>query len=271
VHLTLSFNGGSGLLGTRPDESVSLAFSPDGRYLALAQRTPEVHLWDVLADREVSRLEGHEGRVVSLLFARDGKYLFSGSTDTTARAWDLTRLTQPQPARAARLQPEVLDALWADLGGKDALRAFDALRKLSGSPDQAVELIQDRLRPATPVDSSRLAKLLADLGSDRVERRRLAESDLGGLRDQAEPALRRALANEPTLDQRLRLERLLAKLAAPAVEEMLALRAVELLELLGRAEARQVLRTLAEGEPTARLTSEAARALRRLTHGDVKP
>src|SRR5262249_34925383 len=164
-----------------------LAFSPDGRYLARAQDSADIHLWDVLARREVGRLEGHEGRVVSLLFAPDGKHLFSGSTDTTARAWDLTRLTQPQPARSSRLDSEAREAVGAALGDRDAARAFDALRKLSASPDQALALIKERLHPATPSDPNRLTQLLADLASGRYEVRRSAESALAELGTLAEP------------------------------------------------------------------------------------
>jgi RNA polymerase sigma factor (sigma-70 family) len=268
------FTNGSGSvvdsLQMPQDAPVCLAFSPDGRYLATAQETAKICLWDVLAGREVGQLEGHQGGVVSLLFSPNGKHLFSGGTDTTVLSWDLTRRI-PAERAAAPLPARTLDGLWTDLAGQGAVRAFEALRKLSASPDQAIALIKERLHPAIPPDRDRVAQLLAGLASGRFDVRRQAEGELEGLGRLAEPALRRALADDPTLDQRLRLEGLLAKLAAPAAAEMLAIRAVELLELLGGAEARQVLRTLAEGEPTARLTGEAARAVRRLTHRGVKP
>jgi RNA polymerase sigma factor (sigma-70 family) len=257
----------------RRDAPVCLAFSPDGRYLATAQHTPEISLWDLRDGRKVSRLSGHQGGVVSLLFAPDGKHLFSGGTDTTALTWDLTRLTLPEPAHAAALPAQALDALWADLAGKDAGRAFDAIRKLSASPDQAVPLLKDRLRPATPADPKRLARLLADLGSDRFELRRQAQAELEELGELTEPALRKALAGTPSLDLRQRLERLLDHLSGqvPPAGQLRDLRAVELLELLGSPEARRLLQVLAGGAPEARLTREARSAIRRLTGQVVTP
>jgi RNA polymerase sigma factor (sigma-70 family) len=251
----------------RRDAPVCLALSPDGRYLALAQETPEIHLWDVRAGREMGRQAGHEGGVVSLLFAPDGKHLFSGGTDTTALTWALTRLTQSKPAPVAELPARDLDALWTDLAGKDAARAFDAIRKLSVSPDQAVTLLKGRVRPATPADPKRLARLVGDLDSDRFEVRRQAQSELAGLGELAEPALRKALAGDPSLEVRQRVEQLLDNLSgqAPQAGHLRELRAVELLELMGSSEARQLLQALAKGAPEARLTREARSAIRRLT------
>jgi WD40 repeat protein len=265
LHLTFSYSTGSGLLAPRWNAPVCLAFSPDGRYLATAQETPAIHLWDVVAGREVGQLKGHEGVVVSLVFTPDGKHLLSGSRDTTVLSWDLTRLTRPRPARSARLQPQALEALWSDLASPDAARAFAAIRKLCTSPDQAVRLIQERVRPATTADPKRLAGLLADLHSERFERRRQAESELAGLGELAAPALRRALADEPPLGLRQRLERLL-RLSGQALPagQLRELRAVEVLELLGSAAARQVLRSLADGVPGTRLSRQAGSASQRL-------
>jgi hypothetical protein len=267
VYFTDGSRGPADAAQMRRDAPVCLALSPDGRYLALAQESPEIRLWDVRAGREVGQLAGHEGGVVSLLFAPDGKHLFSGGTDTTVLTWDLTRLTQPDPAPSAELSGRALDGLWTDLAGKDAARAFEAIRKLSASPDQAVTLLKDCVRPATPPDPKRLAHLLADLDSDRFELRRQAQSDLEGLGELAEPALRQALAGDPPLDLRQRLERLLDRLSGqvPPAGQLRDLRAVELLELLGSSEARQLIEVLAGGAPEARLTREARSALRRLT------
>jgi RNA polymerase sigma factor (sigma-70 family) len=257
---------------TRWPTTACLAFSPDGRHLAMSKDRPSIHLWDVFAGREVARLKGHEGGVVGLLFGVDGKHLFSGGADTTVLTWDLTGLDEPRPGRAPRLQPRVRETLWTDLAGKDASLAFAALRKLCACPEQAVSLIKERVRPQKPADPGRLERLLADLRSDRFGRRQRAQSELARLGGLAEPVLRKALLDDPPLGVRQRLERLLTLLRQPPPGGPLReLRAVEVLELIGSPAARQVLKTLAGGAPDARLTREARRASRRLFERADKP
>ncbi len=127
------------------------------------------------------------------------------------------------------------------------------------------------MRPAASPDSKRLAQLLADLDNRRVELRRQAESELEGLGDLAEPALRKALEGDPPLVLRRRVERLLDKLVMPTAEQTRNLRAVELLELMGSSNARQVLLSLADGVPGTRLTRAARGAVRRLTNQVIIP
>ena len=80
------------------------------------------------------------------------------------------------------------------------------------------------MRPASSPDSKRVAQLLADLDNGRVELRRQAESELEGLGDLAEPALRKALDGDLPLVLRQRVERLLDKLVVPTAGQMRNLR-----------------------------------------------
>jgi RNA polymerase sigma factor (sigma-70 family) len=280
LYLVTSNRGPVNEVLMRRDAPVCLAFSADGRYLATAQHTPEIRLWHVLAGREVGQLKGHEGGVVSLLFAPQGKYLFSGGYDTTVLTWDVTRMTRGTDWQSVlrksgghtRMRPQDLNAQWTDLAGRDAARAFAAIRKLCACPNQAVTFIKHCVRPVAAPDPQRLTKLLADLASDRFESRRLAEAELLRLGDQVEPALRQALADDPPLDLRQRLERLLKQSGnGPPAEILRDLRAVEVLELIGGPDARRVLQGLASGMPGARLTRQARAASKRLTDQAINP
>jgi HEAT repeat protein len=95
------------------------------------------------------------------------------------------------------------------------------------------------------------------------ERAALALARLG---QEAEPVLRQALKERPTLELRLRVEHLLEALQAPVLKpgtELRSVRAVEALEQIGTVEARALLAKLAEGASAARLTREARTALQR--------
>lgn len=67
----------------------SIAFSPDGRWLASGSDDNTVRLWDVDSGKEIRRFEGHSNDVNSVSFSPDGKWLASGSDDDTVRLWDV--------------------------------------------------------------------------------------------------------------------------------------------------------------------------------------
>jgi len=63
-----------------------LAFSPDGRWLAIAGGW-SIFLFDAATREQVAVLRGHKGIVWSVRFSPDSKILASGSNDGTVRFW----------------------------------------------------------------------------------------------------------------------------------------------------------------------------------------
>ncbi|MHB8736877.1 MAG: hypothetical protein ACYC6M_16360, partial [Terriglobales bacterium] len=252
-------------MATQHARVFSAAFAPDGRTLAWGDAEGTITLWDVAASQVRRRLRGHHSYVQSLAFSPDGKTLASGSADTTVLLWDATG--RPIAARGGVLSAGRLQTLWADLASKDAGKAFDAIGLLTASPEQAVPLLKDKLRPApAPADPKQVARLLADLDSDEFAARQKAAEGLRHLRERAEPALREALQGKLSLEARKRVEELLEGVHALAVspEGLRGLRALEVLEHIGTADARQVLESLAKGAAETRLTREAKASLERL-------
>ena len=64
----------------------SVAFSPDGQYLAWGATDSAVKLWHRTTE-ELHTLRGHLGYIRSVAFSPDGKWLASASEDGTAKIW----------------------------------------------------------------------------------------------------------------------------------------------------------------------------------------
>lgn len=245
-----------------------LAFSPDGKTLASAGSDAEIRLWEVATGKERRRFAGHRGdynRVRSIAFAPDGRLLASASEDTTLLLWDVTSPTHVR-AREGDLTREELLAIWSDLAGEDVRRAHDAICAIVHSPGSGIAFLREVLRPVPPSDPRQIARLVADLDSDKFASREQAERDLGQLRELAEPALKKALAENSTLELRRRVASLLEKLRerTPSPILLRELRAIEAIEQSATQESQKLLESLAEGAPEARLTQDAKAALLRL-------
>jgi WD40 repeat protein len=73
-----------------------MAFSPDGKRLALGGQEGLVTVWDLATQQRLLHLKGHLARVSQIGFAADGKALVSGAADGTAKLWEFAALEESQ-------------------------------------------------------------------------------------------------------------------------------------------------------------------------------
>jgi hypothetical protein len=189
----------------------------------------------------------------------------AGAPLTVAAKAALDRLKSRPAADPAHAQgPE---ALWGDLAGADAPRAFQAILQLAARPQTTLPWLREHVKPAPVPEPRHLDELVAALNDSSFRARDKAMTELEKLGETAGPALKQALAGDVPLEVRRRLERLLAKLNPndPSSYQLRQLRALEVIEQIGTPEARQLLQELAQGAPAARLTREARASLDRLS------
>jgi RNA polymerase sigma factor (sigma-70 family) len=243
------------------------AFSPDGRTFAWEDQNDQtVKLGEVVSGQVRHVLAGHGGHIRSLAFSADGKFLVSGADDTTALVWDLAGPLDARDRGKPRTAAE-LAADWGRLADADAGRAYRAVRRLAADPARAVPYLRERLRPVgSAPNAATLDRLAAALDGEQFADREKAFAELDRMGEVALPGLRERAVHADSAEVRRRIGRLLEKNdpAKPSPRKYRETRALEVLEGVGTAEARQVLESLAKGAPEAGLTREAKASLARL-------
>lgn len=158
-----------------------------------------------------------------------------------------------------------IDGLWTDMASDDEPRALRALLALTATPDNVVPFLKKTLKPVM-VDRQRMERWLADLGSTQFAVRQRATEELLYVGEYADPFLRKALEEKPSLEERRRIEQILEKvsLAKQPDDWPRTARALALLEHFGTPEAKHVLEQLAKGRAKAPITQGAEAALDRL-------
>ncbi len=251
-----------------------LRFSPDGRMLLTTDLEGVIHLREVATGKERQRLAGHlPGEVAIVTLSENGRLLASGGSDSQVLVWDLTGRAPDGRWQTGRHPPEQVQRDWEALAGTDARLAYAAIWSLAADPEGTTAFLRERLRPAPRLEAARVRRLVGELASDEFKVRDRAEHELEELGEGVLAELRSALAGATDLEARRRLDRLIERLDPPVPPTRLlqALRAIEILELMGTKEARQLLQGLAEGGDEARVTREARASLQRLERRTAQP
>jgi WD40 repeat protein len=223
----------------------SAAISPDGRLLAVTGEWDRARLWDLSTGKPIGTLAGHRGPVTSVAFSPDGQKLASGGLDTTALVWDVRRLVPRESGPAPKLTDRQMEALWKDLAGDDAPRAYRAIWALAGQTGRVEQFLKQKLDRAVAL-LVRMEELIAELDNDEFASREKASRELEKLGEAARPALCAGLRRKLSLEATRRLEVLVGKLpaSAPGPEELRTTRALEVLQRVDSKDARRLLDTL---------------------------
>ena len=248
----------------------SLAFSPSGRIIAASGPksragahdgfTSTIQLIEIYSGEEVWRVERPSSSNLPVAFSSDGRMLASGDGDSSILLWDLTHGMLDGKAKPFSLTKAQLENLWSNLAA-DAREADKAIWMLAAAPKR--ERAAAGGAPTTNCLCIGRANCQVGRRSGRQElqcspKGEQSTEDMG---EAAEVGLRMALETNIPREVRQRIEQILEKRSQ---EEVRKLRAIEALEQIGIAQAREVLLALANGSPNPRVAEAASAALRRL-------
>src|SRR5206468_1110806 len=69
---------------------LTLAWSPDGKYIASGGADGSVQVWNATTAHTYVTYRGHTAAVNALVWSPDGKYIASGGADSSVQVWDAT-------------------------------------------------------------------------------------------------------------------------------------------------------------------------------------
>jgi WD40 repeat protein len=237
----------------------SVAFAPSGKILACGRDKETFELWDVASGQKIATQVARQGKVESLDFSPDGRTLATGGADGTVLVWRLHDLL------AGDAQKTDVETLWLDLQRTDDVRrAYRAIERLAGRPDESLPLFRERLKPRSPVPPERLARMFADLDDDDFATREQATRDVIALGELVEFDLKKLQRETSSPEVVRRAAGILERLAKRSPADERALRAVLALEAIDGPEAIRLLEELGRGAPGAALTLEARAATERI-------
>jgi WD40 repeat protein len=232
-----------------------LAFSPDGRRLAMVTARSSVYLIDLQAGKRVARLEGFDQNVMCLTFSPDGKLLVAGDADRLVYLWDAA--TGKEIGTLAGHRGPVRQVTFSE-DGKTLVTTSDDLTALVWDVAASLDAIRQAHRTAPATHS--LDQLWADLGGDDPQLADVALRELESRPKEALPMLQERLRPAAEADAKL-----VARWVAGLDDGDFAVREKAFAELSHAGEqARAALEEALRGKPSEEVKRRAAELLKKL-------
>jgi hypothetical protein len=243
-----------------------LAFSPDGRNLFSVSWDGTIRLWEMATGKVRRRLEVGKGKIggAFVTFTPDGKRFLSGVGQP--RLWDVMAPASQEAGKKQAPTTQEIKAIWSHLAGEDAEQAYRSACELLACPEQSVPFLDKEIRSSAATAAPNVEKLMSELDNEKFAARERATKELTRLGHMARPALRKALAGQPSPEARRRMEALMAggDSLIHSPDAVRIVRAVEALEHIGTPDARKVLQELVKDLPHTWAAEHAKLAFERM-------
>ncbi len=166
-------------LSGHTDRILSIAFSPEGKYLASAGKDNTVVLWEIRTGKMVFRLTRHSQTVNHLSFSPDGKILASASDDSNIILWNTEEGKEIKSFQAhsdgiSLLQFSLDGSLLLTIGKDSTLKLWKN-KEIQPSAIEAVQIQEEQ--PADFYKRGNAAKLKGDFNRAISEYRLAIEKD----------------------------------------------------------------------------------------------
>lgn len=256
---------GSQLFSKNDGIVTSVGISPEGSYIASTAglRDSEIRLWEPATRSQIGRFRGHTDRVWCTVFSRDGSLLASAGADRTIRLWRVRPWRAPTGPRNPPTAAE-LNALWEQLGAREASQGYEALSVLSTRGADVVPYLVKGLRSSGP-DHKKVEALLGDMDLDDIGKRDAATTAIVDLGEDAEDVIIQKMKGT-SKELEVRLQAILTKirlLPARSAGQLRAFRALQILEAVSNEAAMQMVQELKSSSPWPSVRREATKVWER--------
>ena len=231
-------------------------FSPDGKFLATADRAGGLIVWEATTAREYQVFEGHKSCITQISWRADSKVFATGAEEGNIRIWN------PEKVKPVRN--------FAHGGGVTSLQMTSDGGLVSGGRDRRVKRWDGNGKQQTAYEPA--ADMITQVTMTNDRTRVFAGDWTGAVRifetDNAKHVLKLS-ANPPTLESRL--EKAKARLAAEQAKVQVVIDKTKKLDAAVIAAEKQyhaAVQRLASAEHNARVASQKIYALVRLREND---